>query len=103
MTDQSTDTLTEPETGRQFLFACTFDIWAGGGSLLDRHYNTYAIDSKGMWCGVVRGGRPAYYRIVDEFSGIAIQLILLDKWEEFATLWYDALSAALFGTERKKT
>lgn len=79
-----------------YLWACTFTY--PGDSALNRYYSTWVIDNKGWWRGSAIPPHAKWYqsyKVIDEFSGIARNLILLDKWNEFSEMFYDVLTAAL--------
>jgi hypothetical protein len=70
-----------------------------GDDQLSRHYNTYGISARtGEWIGM---GCPPYhpnyprYKIMDQFSGIARDLIILDIFDRYRDMWYEAFRCAL--------
>lgn len=65
---------------------------------LDRYYNTWVIDTQGIWCGLQMPLSHPFAiagKMIDEFSSIARDLILLGYFERYEEDWRDAFTFAL--------
>lgn len=83
--DTISDPLPESLTVNSLLFWCTFP--PPGSDQLERYYSRYAITSEGSIVGsLLPKNHRLYhtYRTVSEFADIARDLILLQKFDEFA-------------------
>lgn len=73
-----------------------------------RHYNTWCITAEPplySWCGSLLPEHHylySRYKIIDEFSLMARNIIAISSWDKFSDMWYTALSSALWKEDQKE-
>lgn len=89
--------------GRGYLFSITH--WRTDYNALERHYLTFSIafgvDGNQSWPGFSGMCVPEYaevyplYNVVQEFAGIAFHLTLVNRFDQFEQMFFDALQIAI--------